>query len=57
MSVKENGPNNSLSRKTQGIMKICQNTGNCVCFGTKFPILMVQGMQVLDPGQVGLKTS
>ena len=26
----ENGPKKSLSGKTQGIWKFCQNTGNCV---------------------------
>ena len=27
----------SLSGKTQGIWKFCQNTGNLVCSGCKFP--------------------
>ena len=29
--------NNSLSGKTQGIWKFCQNTGNLVCSSCKFP--------------------
>ena len=34
---RENGQKNSLSGKTQGIWKFCQNTGNFVCSSCKFP--------------------
>ena len=34
---RENGQKNSLSGKTQGIGKFCQNTGNFVCSSCKFP--------------------
>ena len=34
---RENGQQNSLSGKTQGIWKFCQNTGNLVCSSCKFP--------------------
>ena len=34
---RENDPKNSLSGKTQGIWKFCQNTGNLVCSICKFP--------------------
>ena len=33
----ENGQKKSLSGKTQGIWKFCQNTGNLVCSSCKFP--------------------
>ena len=34
---REYGRKNSLSGKTQGIWKCCQNTGNFVCSSCKFP--------------------
>ena len=34
---RENGQNNSLLGKTQGIWKSYQNTGNLVCSSCKFP--------------------
>ena len=34
---RENGQKHSLSGKTQGIRKFCQNTGNLVCSSCKFP--------------------
>ena len=34
---RENGHNRSLSGKTQGIWKFCQNTSNLVCSSCKFP--------------------
>ena len=33
---RENGKINSLSGKTRGIWKFCQNTGNFVCSSSKF---------------------
>ena len=37
MENRENGKINSLSGKTQGIRKFCQNTGNLVCSSCKLP--------------------
>ena len=34
---RENDQKKSLSGKTQGIWKFCQNTGNLVCSSCKFP--------------------
>ena len=34
---RENGKKKSLSGKTQGNWKFCQNTGNLVCSNWKFP--------------------
>ena len=34
---RDNYPKNSLSGKTHGISKFCQNTGNFVCSSRKFP--------------------
>ena len=34
---RENGPKKTMSGKTQGILKFCQNTGNLVCASCKFP--------------------
>ena len=39
---RENGPKRSLLGKTQGIWKICQNTGNLVCLSCKFPDSIVK---------------
>ena len=39
---RENGQKKSLSGKTQGIWKVCQNTGNSVCPSYKFPVSKIK---------------